>query len=128
LKIDDCSLTIAASATENRGASAPQSATGNQKIVNPMPVGVLTLEIQIPWAHSLKDKRAIVLKIRDRLRSRFNVAVAELDHQDLWQQATIGVAAISGSRPILDQVLRRVLAESEKVLGSDVQDYSIDIL
>ena len=92
-----------------------------------MPVGVLTLEIQIPWAHSLKDNRAVVLKIRDRLRSRFNVAVAELDHQDLWQQATIGVAAISGSRPILEQVLRRVLAESEKVLGGDVQDYSIDI-
>jgi uncharacterized protein len=92
-----------------------------------MPVGVLTLEIQIPWSHSLKDKRAIVLKIRDRLRSRFNVAVAELDHQDLWQQATIGVAAISGSRPILEQVLRRVLAESETVLGSDVQDYDIEI-
>lgn len=92
-----------------------------------MPVGVLTLEINIPWAHSLKDKRAIVLKVRDRLRSRFNVAVAELDQQDLWQQATLGVAAISSSRPILEQVLRRVLAESEKVLGSDVQDYSIDI-
>jgi uncharacterized protein YlxP (DUF503 family) len=93
-----------------------------------MPVGVLTLEIQIPWAHSLKDKRAVVQKIRDRVRSRFNVAVAELDHQDLWQQATIGVAAISGSKPLLEQVLRRVLAESEKVLGSDVQDFSIEIL
>jgi uncharacterized protein len=93
-----------------------------------MPVGVLTIEIQIPWAHSLKDKRAVVQKVRDRLRSRFNVAVAELDHQDLWQQATLGVAAISGSRPLLEEVLRRVLAESEKVLGSDVQDYCIEIL
>ncbi len=92
-----------------------------------MPVGVLTIEIQIPWAHSLKDKRAVLLKIRDRLRSRFNVAVAELDHTDLWQQATIGVAAISSSRQILDQVLRRVLTESERVLGSDVQHYDIEI-
>lgn len=91
-----------------------------------MPVGVLTLEIQIPWAQSLKDKRAILQKIRDRLRSRFNVAVAELDHQDLWQQATIGVAAISGSKPLLEEVLRRVLAESEKVLGDDVCDYSVE--
>lgn len=91
-----------------------------------MPVGVLTLEIQIPWAQSLKDKRAILQKIRDRLRSRFNVAVAELDHQDLWQQATIGVAAISGSKPLLEEVLRRVLAESEKVLGDDVSDYSVE--
>jgi uncharacterized protein len=92
-----------------------------------MPVGVLTIEIQIPWAHSLKDKRAVVLKVRDRLRSRFNVAVAELDSTDLWQRATLGVAAISSSRQILDQVLRRVLAESERVLGSDVQDYDIEI-
>lgn len=92
-----------------------------------MPVGVLTIEIQIPWAHSLKDKRAVLLKIRDRLRSRFNVAVAELDPTDLWQRATIGVAAISSSRQILDQVLRRVLAEAERVLSSDVQNYDIEI-
>jgi uncharacterized protein YlxP (DUF503 family) len=90
-------------------------------------VGVLTLEIQLPWAHSLKEKRAILRKIRDRLRSRFNVAVAELDHQDVWQQATVGVAAISGSRPLLEQVLQRVLAESESILGDDVQDYNVEI-
>jgi len=92
-----------------------------------MPVGVLKLEIQIPWAHSLKDKRAVLQKIRDRLRSRFNVAVAELDHQDVWQQATLGVAAISSSRPLLEEVLRRALNESEKTLGDDVQDYSIEV-
>jgi uncharacterized protein YlxP (DUF503 family) len=92
-----------------------------------MPVGVLTLEIQIPWAHSLKEKRAILRKMRDRLRSRFNVAVAELDHTDLWQRATLGVAAISGSRPILEEVLRRALAEAERTLGDDVQDYNIEI-
>jgi uncharacterized protein len=92
-----------------------------------MPVGVLTLEIRIPWAHSLKDKRAVLQKMRDRLRSRFNVAVAELDHQDLWQQATLGVAAISSSRPLLEEVLQRVLAESEKILGGDVSEYNLEI-
>jgi uncharacterized protein YlxP (DUF503 family) len=92
-----------------------------------MAVGVLTLEIQIPWAHSLKEKRAVLRKMRDRLRARFNVAVAELDHTDLWQRATLGVAAISGSRPLLEEVLRRVLDEAERTLGDDVQDYSIEI-
>ncbi len=48
-----------------------------------MPVGVLTLEIQLPYAHSLKEKRAVLRKMRDRLRSRFNVAVAELNHEDV---------------------------------------------
>ena len=56
-----------------------------------MVVGLLTLEIHLPDAHSLKDKRQVVRKLKERLRARFNVAVAELDHQDLWQRATVGV-------------------------------------
>ncbi len=91
-----------------------------------MPVGVLTLEIQLPYAHSLKEKRAVLRKMRDRLRARFNVAVAELDHQDVWQQATLGVVSISNSRPLLESMLRQVLAESEKILGEDVAYHEID--
>lgn len=85
-----------------------------------MPVGVLTLEISIPYSHSLKEKRAVVRKVRDRLRARFNVAVAELDHQDAWQLATLGIVSISNSRPLLEDVLRQALADSENILGGDV--------
>ena len=67
-----------------------------------MPVGLLTLEIQLPYAHSLKERRAVLRKMRDRLRSRFNVAVAELNHEDVWQRATLGVASISDSQPLLE--------------------------
>ena len=91
-----------------------------------MPVGLLTLEIHLPYAHSLKEKRAVLRKIRDRLRARFNVAVAELDHQDVWQQATLGVVSVSNSQPLLESVFRQVLAESEKVLGDDVADHFIE--
>ncbi len=91
-----------------------------------MPVGVLTLEIQLPYAHSLKEKRAVLRKMRDRLRSRFNVAVAELDHQDVWQHATLGVVSISGSRPLLESVFRQVLTEAERILGDDVADHTLD--
>jgi len=91
-----------------------------------MPVGLLTLEIHLPYAHSLKEKRAVLRKIRDRLRSRFNVAVAELDHRDVWQHATLGVVSISDSQPILDSVFREVLRESEKILGDDVAHHEID--
>ncbi len=91
-----------------------------------MPVGVLTLEIHLPYAHSLKEKRAVLRKMRDRLRARFNVAVAELDHQDVWQQATLGVVSVSNSRPLLEDLFRQVLAESENVLGDDVADYSLE--
>lgn len=91
-----------------------------------MPVGLLTLEIHLPYAHSLKEKRAVLRKIRDRLRARFNVAVAELDHQDVWQQATLGVVSVSNSQPLLESVFRQVLAESEKVLGDDVADHFVE--
>lgn len=91
-----------------------------------MPVGVLTLEIQLPYAHSLKEKRVVLQKMRDRLRSRFNVAVAELDHQDVWQQATLGVVSISSSQKLLESVFRQVLAEAEKILGQEVASHNLD--
>ncbi len=91
-----------------------------------MPVGVMTLEIQIPYAHSLKEKRAVILKIRDRLRARFNVAVAELDDQEAWQRATLGVVSISNSQTLLESVFHQVLAESEKILGGDVANHTLE--
>jgi uncharacterized protein YlxP (DUF503 family) len=91
-----------------------------------MPVGVLTLEIELPYSHSLKEKRAVLQKIRDRLRARFNVAVAELDHQDVWQHATLGVVSISSSQTVLESTFRQVLEESEKILGQDVASHDLD--
>ena len=91
-----------------------------------MPVGLLTLEIELPYAHSLKEKRAVLRKVRDRLRSRFNVAIAELDHQDAWQRATLGVVSLSNSHTLLESLLQQVLSESERILGQDVASHSLD--
>jgi uncharacterized protein YlxP (DUF503 family) len=91
-----------------------------------MPVGVLTLEIQLPYSHSLKEKRAVLQKMRDRLRARFNVAVAELDHQDVWQHAVLGVVSVSNSRPLLESVFQQVLAETERILGHDVASHELE--
>ena len=91
-----------------------------------MPVGLLTLEIHLPYSHSLKEKRAVLRKVRDRIRARFNVAVAELDHRDVWQHATLGVVSVSDSQSLLDTVLRDVLRESEKILGEDVAHHDIE--
>lgn len=91
-----------------------------------MPLAVLTLEIRLPYSHSLKEKRAVLQKMRDRLRARFNVAVAELDHQDVWQRATLGIVSISDSQTLLESVFRQVLAEAEKILGQDVASHNLD--
>ena len=91
-----------------------------------MPIGVLTLELHLPQAHSLKEKRFVVRKIKDRLRARFNVAVAELDHQDLWQRAVLGVVSISSDRKALETLFEAVQRESEKVLDGDLVGMELD--
>jgi uncharacterized protein YlxP (DUF503 family) len=93
-----------------------------------MPVGVLTLDLQLPYAHSLKEKRAVLQKIRARLRARFNVAVAELDHQDTWQRSTLGVVSISDSQPVLESAFRQVLDETERMLGHEVANHTLEFL
>lgn len=92
-----------------------------------MVVGALTLEIHIPASNSLKAKRSVLNHVKERIRSRFNVSVAEVDHQDLWQRATLGVAAVSGDGAVLDRVLRDVLSVVEREDRLTVLDYSIRI-
>jgi uncharacterized protein YlxP (DUF503 family) len=58
-------------------------------------IGVLTLEIVLQNSHSLKDKRHVVKSLKDRLRGKFNVAVAEIDYQDLWQRAVVAAVTVS---------------------------------
>jgi uncharacterized protein YlxP (DUF503 family) len=71
-------------------------------------VGCLTLELHLPDVHSLKEKRAVVRPILEGARRRFAVAAAEVDDQDLWQRATLGLAAVSGSARHAQEVLDAV--------------------
>ena len=60
-------------------------------------LGLLSLELHFPLAHSLKDKRAIVKSLIAKIRGRFNVSVAEVGHQEVWQRARIVIAVVSGN-------------------------------
>jgi uncharacterized protein len=91
-----------------------------------MPVGLLTLEIHIEDAQSLKDKRQILRSLKDRLRAHFNVAIAELAHQELWQRSRVGVVTISNDARHLEESLRVIAAESEKILGRDLVSQEIE--
>jgi uncharacterized protein len=92
-----------------------------------MHIGLLTLEILIPQSHSLKEKRFVVRSLKDRLR-KFNVAVAECDHQDLWQRATLGIVSISSDHLILEKTLNSVVEETEKVIDGVLSDFQIEYL
>ncbi len=80
-------------------------------------VGVLTLELRIEHAHSLKEKRHVVKSLKDRLRGKFNVSVAEIDDQDLHNSAVIAVATVSPSRPFAEKILQAVEREAADLLG-----------
>ncbi|HKU22391.1 MAG TPA: DUF503 domain-containing protein [Terriglobales bacterium] len=94
-------------------------------------VALLTLELHIEGAHSLKDKRQVLRSLKDRLRGQFNVAVAELDHTDLWQRATLGVVSVSDSRDYLDGLMQSVERQSMRLAnnaGAEVVDSFLEYL
>ncbi|MGH9774788.1 MAG: DUF503 domain-containing protein [Candidatus Acidiferrales bacterium] len=91
-----------------------------------MPVGLLTLDIYIPDSRSLKDKRQIVRSLKDRLKAHFNVAVAELEHQELWQRSVVGVVGIAADAGYLEQSMEAVFAESERMLGRDLVSHELE--
>ena len=93
-----------------------------------MPVGLLTLEIHIEYAQSLKDKRQVLRSLKDRLRARFNVAVAELAHQESWQRSRVGVVTISSDVRHLEDSLTAIASESENILGRDLLSQEIEYL
>ena len=93
-----------------------------------MAIGLLTLEIHIPESHSLKDKRQVLRSLKDRLRGRFNVAVAELDHQESWQRAQVGIVSLSNDAAHLEQSLRAVLNEAEEILGRDLAGHDLEMM
>jgi uncharacterized protein len=77
-------------------------------------IALLTLDIHIPHAQSLKDKRMIVKRLKDRLRSKFNVAISEVDHQELWQRAQLSAVTVGNDAAYLNQLLQHALEEAER--------------
>jgi uncharacterized protein YlxP (DUF503 family) len=74
-----------------------------------MHVGVCRIELRLPENHSLKGKRQVIKSITTRIQNRFNVSVAEVDNQNLWQLATLGIACVSNHRRHADETLSNVL-------------------
>jgi uncharacterized protein YlxP (DUF503 family) len=94
-----------------------------------MPLAILTMELAIEHAQSLKDRRQVVRSLKDKLRHSFNISIAELDEAVVWNRATLGVAAISGSTAYLAGQLREVEAAARRLangLGCEILDSFIE--
>ena len=73
-----------------------------------MVVGLLQVEVHLPNAQSLKDKRSVIKSLKDQLRGRFNVAVAEVDSNEKWQRATVGISTLAEHRAYVEKLLTEV--------------------
>lgn len=90
-----------------------------------MVIGISRVAIEIPHAHSLKEKRRVIRPIVQQIQHRFNVAIAEVDSQAQWQFAELGLACVSNSAQHADETMRQVLRYIEENLA---EGYVVDFM
>jgi len=95
-----------------------------------MNISVCKLELRLPENESLKGKRQVIQSIITRLQNRYNVSVAEVDNQDLWQRATLGITCVSNHRKHANEILSSVLNfvaqnyPDVEMLSSEIEAFS----
>ena len=92
-----------------------------------MTVALLSLELFLATSHSLKDKRMVLRRLKDRLGA-LNVAVAEVAHQDVWQRAGLGVVTVASSEAVAEQTLQSVMAVIDRIEPGLVTRSQVDYL
>ena len=92
-----------------------------------MTVGLLSIECYLPMSQSLKDKRMVVRRIKDRLKA-MNVAIAEVAHQDHWQRAGLGIVTVATSDEGADKTLSAALDEIERLEPGLVTNHQVEYL
>jgi hypothetical protein len=93
-----------------------------------MVIGLLTLELHFPGARSLKDKRQALRSLEQRIRNRFNVSVAEVEHQDLWQRSRLAVVSVNTDHTHLESTLASVAGEAGNARDALLVDSHTEIL
>jgi uncharacterized protein YlxP (DUF503 family) len=92
-----------------------------------MTIALLSLELYLPMSQSLKDKRMVLRRLKDRLKAS-NVAVAEVAHQDVWQRAGLGVVTVASADTVAEQTLSSVLREIERLEPGLVTESRVEYL
>ncbi len=93
-----------------------------------MIVGLCSIELRLAENHDLKGKRRVLKSIKDQVRNRFNVSIAEVDDLDVWQRSTIGVACVSKDRDQVEGTLAHVAAFIEDLRLATVESVHTEIL
>lgn len=91
-----------------------------------MTIGVLQLELSIPGAMSLKDKRSAIRSVRDRIAHGYNVSIAEIEAQDEWRRCVFGVAMVGSDHGYVEGALRKIVDFVRTMPQVDLDDFRID--
>ena len=91
-------------------------------------VGLCTVELFIPESQSLKDKRQVLLSLKDRLREKFNLSVAEVDGQDLWQKTVLGLVCVANEGRYVNQVCDQALNLIRNVPAVEIVQSRVELL
>lgn len=94
----------------------------------PVHIGVLSMDLFIPSSQSLKEKRRVIKSIKDRIRHRFNVSIAEVDGQDTWQRARLGVSMIHNDKGIIESVFQGILTKVSSVPDVEMTAQAIEFV
>jgi len=89
-------------------------------------VGALLVDIHLPESSSLKAKRQYLRRMKDRLKNRLNVSVAEVGDNELWQRTTLGVCVITNEKRFANQVLSKAVKQISEENGVVILDYSME--
>lgn len=93
-----------------------------------MVVGVMQLTLFLPENHSLKGKRQVLRAIKDRVRGKFNVSIAESGDNELWQRAELGICQVGNDRAFVDSALREVVNFIDSLALAALGEESLEIL
>lgn len=85
-----------------------------------MIIGLLTLEIYLPYSHSLKEKRKTLNRIKDRLKKKFNIAFAELEYQNKWQRSKIGLVTINAQKRMIENMFHAIVRDIEEIIEGEI--------
>ena len=91
-----------------------------------MIIGLLTLDIHLPYSHSLKEKRKRLLSFRDRLKKKYNVAFAELEFQDKWQRTRIGLVTLNSQKIVIEKMFHKITQEIQENIEGEILRQDID--
>jgi len=90
-------------------------------------VATLEVKLSLPGVNSLKEKRQILRSLKDRIRGKFNVAVAEVDYQDVWRTACLGVVTVANDGRFLESALSKVTDLIRNHRNLTIVDYDLEV-